>query len=160
MFGMATTASAAQLPRSSWVNASNGTIPDGAWMGGREQGGEPLYICRAAYQGGVHPGKVRPGLRGCNIGWGGAEITVNSYQVLMPAPSLQLQWHTAQESSLLQVGREPNGAPLYVCHAAYEGGVHLGKVRPGLGGCNIGWGGQEVTVRHYAVLDLVGQRID
>jgi MFS family permease len=46
----------------SWAPASNGSIPPGAHAFGYEAPdpakGAPLFVCRANYQGGLHPGKV------------------------------------------------------------------------------------------------------
>lgn len=71
-----------EAQRSRWIGASNGYLPPNAFQGGHEANGTPLYVCRAHYNGGVHIGKFRADWRGCNIPWGGREITVNSYQVL------------------------------------------------------------------------------
>jgi hypothetical protein len=38
-------------------------------------------VCRIAYNGGVHTGKTVG--TGCNIGWGGKEISRNAYDVLV-----------------------------------------------------------------------------
>jgi hypothetical protein len=50
----------------------------GALIGGSEPG-RSLPICRATFNGGVHPGKVVAGK--CNIGWGGREHEVPSFEV-------------------------------------------------------------------------------
>ena len=60
----------------------NGRLPAGAIRGGVDQNGTvPLYICRAHYINGVHPGKVLNGR--CNIGWGGDEIVLRHFEVLV-----------------------------------------------------------------------------
>jgi hypothetical protein len=66
-----------------WVEAFRGTIPAGALPCGREADGQLLYACRARLQGGIHPGKIRPGFGGANIPWGGRECTVPEYEVLV-----------------------------------------------------------------------------
>lgn len=38
--------------------AAGGVIPDGAVQAGWEQDGSPLYAARAAFEGGLHPGKA------------------------------------------------------------------------------------------------------
>ncbi len=67
-----------------WFGASNGNIPMRpgyqAIPVGRE-GSRTLYVCRANYMGGKHPGKIVGS--NCNFGYGGREITVPTYQVLM-----------------------------------------------------------------------------
>lgn len=62
-----------------WVAGSASGLPSNAIIGGRE-GDVSLGICRSSYNGGVHPGKVFAGK--CNFGWGGAEITSGTYDVL------------------------------------------------------------------------------
>lgn len=70
----------------SWVSAQGGVIPSGAIKAGHEADGRDLYICRALYERGVHVGKVGASLRGCNIGFGGREVTIASYEVaVVPA---------------------------------------------------------------------------
>ncbi len=66
-----------------WQQAQNGQVPAGAVAGGQEANGEKLYICRGNYQGGIHSGKVRGAFGGCNISWGGKEVKINPYQVLV-----------------------------------------------------------------------------
>lgn len=66
----------------SWTSASGGHIPDGAIIAGREADGQVLFICRAQYKGGVHPGKIRAEFKGCNIPWGGGEHPIREYEVL------------------------------------------------------------------------------
>ncbi len=67
-------------PAIQWVAAANGSIPGGALVGGQEPGRQ-LYICRAQYAGGVHPGKVVG--RNCNIGYGGSEVLLSTYEVMV-----------------------------------------------------------------------------
>lgn len=48
-------------------------------------------------------------------------------------------------------GRDTNGAPLYVCKSRMMGSVQVGKVRPGINGCNIAYGSRVYTKRRYRV---------
>lgn len=63
-----------------WVPASNGVVPPGAVRGGFEPGNPALYICRAPYAGGLHPGKIVG--TSCNFGYGGLEVLASTYEVL------------------------------------------------------------------------------
>lgn len=132
-----------------WVSASNGNVPSGSLISGHEANGEKLYACRANYEGGVHPGKVRSAFGACNIGWGGKEIPVKQYQTY-------IVWQKATggkvPSSAIVAGNESNGEKLYICRGNYKGGVHSGKVRSAFGACNLSWGGKEVKVNPYEVL--------
>jgi hypothetical protein len=147
------------VPR--WRSAINGNVPTGAYSYGFEAPdpgnnfiGPALYPCRAFLNGGLHPGKVRPGFTGCYVGWGGKEISVNPYEVLIAGPFNQLpvQNYNLGSGNIpfrlgpVMGGFEVGGQPLYVCLAAFNGGRHPGKTRPALGGCNIGWGGAEQSV--------------
>src|SRR5262245_26409708 len=62
-----------------WTAVSNGVAPPGMYAGGSENGGA-LGVCVAAYNGGTHGGKIVGGK--CNIGWGGNEVVLASYQAL------------------------------------------------------------------------------
>ena len=130
----------------------NGRVAMGAISGGHEANGETLYLCTAPYAGGYHPGKLRPGFGGCNIGYGGSEYTVSEYDVLTGYG----QWAGATGGNVpgnaIQAGAEANGTPLFACRAWHAGGLHPGKVRPGFNGCNIGYGGSEISIHSYDVL--------
>lgn len=76
-------AAAAQAQQRGWIDASNGYLPPNAIQGGHEGNGQPLYICRAQHGGGLHIGKFRADWQGCNIPFGGRELTVNRYQIMV-----------------------------------------------------------------------------
>jgi len=134
-----------------WAVGQGDAIPRGALAGGQEAAGQVLYPCVAMFNGGMHPGKVRPGFNGCNVPWGGGEHRVGSYRV--PTGGV---WRGASGGQIpvnaVPAGFEANGTPLYVCRGAFQGGMHPGKIRAGFGGCNIGYGGAEHVVRSYDVL--------
>jgi hypothetical protein len=128
-----------------WV-ASTGAVPANAVIGGQEPG-RTLPICRGAYQGGVHPGKVVAGK--CNIGWGGKEIILGSFEVLV-SDNAKLAWVPGPTATGMVIGGQEPGRTLPICRIAYQGGVHPGKVVAGK--CNIGWGGKEITLGSFEVL--------
>lgn len=123
-------------------------LPPDVVVGGDEMG-RPLFICRGKYRDGMHPGKVVGGR--CNIGWGGREIALDYYQVLVShAP---LGWVSASYGAVppnAVPGGYAHGQPLYICQVEFNGGVHPGKVVGQM--CNIGWGNREVTIPYYNVL--------
>lgn len=134
-----------------WVNMVTGApLPMDAVVGGGQYNPPAtLYVCRAHYRGGMHPGKLYQGR--CNIGWGGEEIVKNHYEVLVSRASLA--WVPAGygqiPSGAIQGGYQHDG-PLFICQANYHGGTHVGKVVGQT--CNFGWGGREVFLPHYNVL--------
>jgi hypothetical protein len=66
-----------------WADGSNGRpVPPTSLLPGKDATGAAFYVCRAAYKGGVHPGRASMPRRGCIITWGGREISVDVYDVL------------------------------------------------------------------------------
>ncbi len=128
-----------------WV-ASAGAVPPNAVMGGQERG-RTLPICRGAYQGGTHPGKLVAGK--CNIGWGGREITLGSFEILT-SNNARLAWVPGPTAAGMVIGGQEPGRTLPICRGAYQGGTHPGKLVAGK--CNIGWGGREITLGSFEVL--------
>lgn len=50
--------------------------------GGYDDDGTPLYIARASWKGGMHPGKASTKFSGAQIPYGGEEKMVNEYEIL------------------------------------------------------------------------------
>ena len=125
-------------------------LPEDAVLGGVEANNdEDLFICRADYRGGIHPGKIVAG--NCNIAWGGREISMSEYETLVsPFP---LRWVASRNGYIparaVEGGYEHN-KPLYICQAQFNHGIHPGKV---IGHeCNISWNGREIAVSRFNVL--------
>ncbi|OMH79423.1 hypothetical protein AX774_g7156 [Zancudomyces culisetae] len=143
-----------------WVAAKNGKIPPNAVQGGVERDGKPLYVGRAFYKGGLHPGKCAPHLEdgGFAFGYGGKEVRLNEYFVLCGDAS-KLRW-VEQTGSLrisnfrpLEAGHEADGEALYVAKAAYEGGQVVGKCGQHLKeGMTFSYGKKEKNSSSYMVL--------
>ncbi|HWS72854.1 MAG TPA: DM9 repeat-containing protein [Thermoanaerobaculia bacterium] len=72
----------AQESGSRWAPATGGAIPPGAIAYGRESDGREQYVCRGGLAKGIHLGKIANGFAGCNVGYGGREVTLASYEVL------------------------------------------------------------------------------
>jgi hypothetical protein len=139
-----------------WVKASPTTA---GFIGGYVDSTEPdmqghydLPVCRASYQGGVHPGKVWRGL--CHFEWGGQELRVSDYEELVNVPANSVSWvkpvnYPYPNNPYYVDAQTPNntvnagaqdGIAIPICHAAYNNGVHPGKWWKGK--CLIGWGGE------------------
>lgn len=136
--------------RVQWIEMFAGQpLPQNAVVGGGEANNPQLFICRAGYKGGIHPGKVVG--TSCNISWGGREIPMSRYQVL--ESSTPLTWTPASYGNIPSnavAGGFENGQTLYICQAIYNAGMHPGKV---VGtNCNIAWGGKEISLPNYNVL--------
>ena len=145
------------LPQTFQSNVSFGsqslevTFPK-AYATGAEGYGPLLYSCRAQFEGGVHPGKVRPKLGGCHIPYGGKEIIINSYEVLVASPVWVQGFGDKMKPRAIKTGKEAYGPALFSCRAKFERGMHPGKIRPGFGGCMVPFGGKEILVTTYEVL--------
>jgi lysophospholipase L1-like esterase len=151
-----------------WVDATAGNVPDASTPLANEAapGSEPLYACRTPYDNGLHLGKIRPSMGGCQFEFAGRSVWNNVYQVLTcgndasygnpESPRWQGGSYGSVPADAAPVGYERSGAPLYLCRASYGGGRQLGKVRPGFWGCNFAMGGAAtgtgVTVPTYEVL--------
>lgn len=104
-------------PAIRWIAARNGApLPAGAFIGGSEPA-RLLPVCRASYQKGVHPGKVVAG--NCNISWGGKEIVLAAYEVMVPgAPAGIIGAAGAGVQAVGAVG-QPAGGDMEALLAAY-----------------------------------------
>lgn len=69
--------------RGTWVEATNGKVPDGAVKGGYSEKGETLFIGRANHRGNFIPGKVHPSHKVCYVSYGGKEVPYQSYEVFV-----------------------------------------------------------------------------
>ena len=136
-----------------WIPGQNGAVPDGAYAQGQEGNGEFLYVCVAGAFNGRHVGKVRPGFSGCNFGYGGQEYTAESYDVLVNNPGYWAApaYPGAIPDNAWAFGSEADMTPLFLCLAPHNGGYQPGKIGARTGGCNIGYGGQELTLYDYQV---------
>jgi hypothetical protein len=66
-----------------WVHSSNGQSHPNAVPGGTTESGETLYIGRAHYQNSITPGKIHPSHATMYIPYGGQEVAIPSYEVLI-----------------------------------------------------------------------------
>ena len=134
-----------------WLGMNSGEpMPANAVVGGSQYNPDSrFYVCRAQFRGGVHPGKLYAST--CNISWGGNEIALRHYEVLvaMSPMSWVASNHGGVPHHAFEGGHE-NHHKLYVCQADYANGTHTGKV---VGhGCNFAWSGREVSMPYYNVL--------
>jgi Protein of unknown function (DUF3421) len=115
--------------------AAGGSIPDGAQPHGREADGTPLWVARSPgatdpfFLNSIQPGKVRPGFGAAMIPFGGTEVAVGDYDVLMEAGIWVAGSGGQLPDEAIVCGREPNGDPLFVARAKLNNGVHPGKIR-------------------------------
>ncbi len=117
----------------------NGAIVGGP--GDAPKPGSPLYVCRAAVQGGTHPGKWVNG--DCDVPFGGKEVVNRVYEVAY-GPG---EWrpYTGKTAELVQTGNEADGTPLYSCRVQYKNhGYQPGKIS--IDSCHVPYDGKEKVV--------------
>lgn len=64
-----------------WVDASNGDVPENAVVGGKDEDGCDMYVARAEHENDMLPGKLIPHKEACIVSWGCAEHSKPEYQV-------------------------------------------------------------------------------
>ncbi|WWD08345.1 hypothetical protein V865_006457 [Kwoniella europaea PYCC6329] len=138
-------------------------LPSDALPIGHEQDGAALYSARAWWEGGVHLGKAGHHLvSGASISYGGAEITLDTYEVLcgpINEPYL-VKWMTYRHGEVASVqgwqpvegGREKDGTALLLAKGDYESGEHPGKCLINDDHACVGYGGGELWVRPFSIL--------
>lgn len=116
------------------LHLPNTPFPARAIPIGHEGGdGAPLYAARAWFRGGLHPGKAGPHLHaGASISYGGAEITLDTFEVLCAPGSGGagglLKWmmfrhgeHCGVEGwQPVEGGREESGEVLLIAKGDWE----------------------------------------
>jgi len=137
-----------------WVAASDGSVPEGALVGG-EDGGAVVYVARAEHEGGLLPGKLVEG-NGMYIPWGGEEHVKDDYQVLIMSPDA-INWVDGKmgddvPAGCVEGGHSEDGEVLYVGRAQHEGTLTVGKFHPSHGKVYISFGGQEIGVEEFQLL--------
>lgn len=138
--------------RQCWVAASGGNVPPRSFPGG-EDNGEPVYVIRANFNGGLIPGKLLASHGTAYVPWGGAENAVSDYEVLC---DFNGTWVANSGGNIppnaVPGGQSEDGEPLYIGRVVHEGALTVGKVQPGHGVCYIAYGGQELGFPDYEIL--------
>jgi len=66
-----------------WVHDSHGNVPGNAVLCGRTSDGEPLFIGRAHHHDSLTPGKIHQSHHCLYIPFGGEEVRIDHYEVLV-----------------------------------------------------------------------------
>ncbi len=107
-----------------------------------------LYVCRGNHRDGVQVGKLFNGR--CNIGWGGHEISLGDFEILVDKGGPRWLAHGQDFPRDAVAGGRAAGADLYACRVFFRDGIHLGEVVDRR--CRIGWGDREILAAPYEVL--------
>ncbi|KAI0790673.1 hypothetical protein C8Q75DRAFT_806071 [Abortiporus biennis] len=146
-----------------WVLTHGRSIPPGALKAGEEYG-DPLYVCRAYYEGSLTVGKASYRLKkGAVIGFAHKEIDFDTYEILLADPNAAgVRWVESYGRLNLSVlgarpvegGHESDGTPLYIARARHSSFVTPGKCSERLSAAFIPYNGTERECTNYQVLCL------
>lgn len=141
-----------------WTAGTHGLLPPLAIQGGHESDGKLLYVARAPYKHGIHPGKAS--LNFMYISYDGKEIIIYDEFQLLVGDKGSVSWvlvngrfsHDKLNGAIAVLGGvDTDGEPLYIAQIAHNGGVHCGKVRDN-GHAHIPFSGSEIFGESYNVL--------
>jgi hypothetical protein len=138
-----------------WVKGQGGQIPPNMIVAGQNRNGQPLYVCRAQYGGGVYPGTLGESSRDCSVPYEGRAYSLSDYEVLVDGG---YSWVSVYNGEIpfdaLPAGNEQQGGTrtLYICRGEVNSEWRPGKIREADGGCRIPYEGRELTALWYQVL--------
>uniref|UniRef100_A0A182XP53 Uncharacterized protein n=1 Tax=Anopheles quadriannulatus TaxID=34691 RepID=A0A182XP53_ANOQN len=161
-----------------WDTASSGQVPLGAVVGGHTSDGEMLYVGRAYHEGSQTIGKVQCSHNCIYIPYGGAEVSVPTYEVLpdlgrdidLHFPSYDTRhviiviimsgagcWQHCNVNgpfppNMVRAGVDSDGEVIYVGRAFHEGDMVPAKVIPTKNVAFVCHGGEEVLKEDFEVL--------
>lgn len=120
---------------------------------GGEDNGEPIYVIRSNFQGGIIPGKLLSSHGIAYVPWGGQENPCPEYEVLCDFSGT---WTSCSGGNVpdnaVAAGQSEDGEPLFVGRVVHEGSLTVGKVQQSHGVCYIAYGGQELGFPDYEIL--------
>lgn len=138
-----------------WVKASGKTIPEGAVRGGYEKDGKSLFIVRARMADGyMTPGKIGHHLPGAHFPYGGKEVILEEYEVLVHSSSSEgyYDWQPGKDGQVPAGAVATDGSIMYIGRYKHDGGLHPGKVFTDHKVCYISYAGKEIHSNHYESL--------
>lgn len=112
----------------------------------------PVFIIRAKYRDGIHPGKWVFGNTAL-ISWGGEEHCASQFEIYTgPVKWVAVKGKAIPPEAIVG-GHEADGRKLYIARAKFEKGIFTGKAGTHLAkGCCVGYMGKEYAIEDYEVL--------
>ncbi|KAF4525237.1 hypothetical protein B566_EDAN014012 [Ephemera danica] len=139
----------------SWKLASDGEVPVGAVVGGRNLQGD-IYVARVTHEGEILPGKLIPCFRGCFVSNNGKEFKAKTYEVLCDCDAAWIKMKAGSKipDTAIPAGVNKNDEPLYVGHVTADNVTNLGKVEKSSGKCFVLKNKVEHAINDYEILVL------
>ncbi|KAG8933211.1 hypothetical protein FRC02_012285 [Tulasnella sp. 418] len=136
-----------------WALLEDNKILSDGIRAGEDKNGNPFYVARAYYEGGLQIGRASS--NGAFIGFNGREIPLTQYEVLL-GDTRAIKWvaSTAGAAGIRAVegGIDHNGKQLLIAQTRYGGEIIPGKAVDWINGALIALGGQEINVKDYNIL--------
>jgi len=137
-----------------WMKINAGSeIPSDAVVGGKDVDGAQLFVAHANQLGNWHPGKTRKDWNTTSIEYGGQELNIHDYEILVGNEGLS--WVSVSQGNIpenaVQGGHE-NQNNLFICRCEFKGSTQVGKTWQGINACRIGYGNIGNVVPNYEVL--------
>jgi len=73
-----------------------GECPDKAVVACKDDDGRDLVVGRAVFKGGLHPGKLNPSHSSLYVSYGGEEVPIKEYEILIQEGRDNLHWVEAK----------------------------------------------------------------
>ncbi|KXJ68452.1 hypothetical protein RP20_CCG003439 [Aedes albopictus] len=136
-----------------WVSAqSNGRVPPGALLAGKDSDGASIYLGRV-YRFGLHlPAKVIPSKRMCHTGDEGLEFEMTEYEALCNANVSWVPFRGVYPLNAIECGRDRYGEKLYFGRGYYEGSLTPGKILECSKILKIPYLFKEIVLREFDIL--------
>lgn len=137
-----------------WQPCYGGAVPPNAVRTGMTTTGEPLYVGRGHHANSLTVGKIHPS-HGClYIPFGGQEVRLSTYEVLVF--DQRENWVASTPNytppGAVVAGHDSDRAPIYVGRALHEGEMLPCKFIPSKGCAYVCYGGYEMNKRNFEVL--------
>ncbi|KAM7345199.1 uncharacterized protein ACRADG_011595 [Cochliomyia hominivorax] len=141
-------------PGYGWCECENGHVPSTAVSSGNSSSGEPLYIGRGYHSNSLSVGKIHAS-HGClYIPFGGLEISINQYEVLLSENNDN--WQTVQLGEIpynaVLAGHDSDGSAIYVGRSWHEGQLIPSKVVPERNEAYVCYDGAEIKKSNIELL--------
>ncbi|XP_005189330.1 uncharacterized protein LOC101891949 [Musca domestica] len=141
-------------PGYSWVQAEHGQVPANAVSPGLSGDGEPLYVGRGHHCGSLSVGKVHPS-HGClYIPYGGQEVALHRYEILVRNP--RDNWMAAgldyAPANSVVAGHDSDGSVIYVARSQHNGLLLPAKFIPDRREAYVASDGNEIRKSSIEVL--------
>lgn len=137
-----------------WQPCFSGAVPPNAVRSGLTRTGEPLYVGRGHYNNSLCVGKIHPS-HGClYIPFGGQEVRLNTYEVLVfeHVNNWVASTPNFTPPGAVVAGHDTDRAVIYVGRAMHEGEMLPAKIIPSKGCAYVCYGGYEINKRNHEVL--------